>query len=521
MIFWGKFYIYFLIILFFFKLIYCVNKTEPGKPFPDNFIWAVGSSAFQIEGATKEDGRGPTIWDHYMGENGYIADNSTAEISCDSYHKYEEDVLLVKNLNVTHYRFSIAWSRIFPRGVTSEINQKGVDYYNNLINLLIEYNVEPIITLHHFDLPLALHFKGGWLNDNIQDWFAEYARFCFQNFGDRVKYWVTFNEPNQQALEGYCGSNNLLAPGSFDEHCSWTVYQAVYNQLIAHGKAVEIYKNEFARRQNGKIGINLAAIALDAESIKHQIAADLWNDLYFGLFAHPIFTTKGNYPPSVITLFQEIMRRDNSTVQRLRMLSQDEALLLRGSADFLGLSYYYTRMVKKGYVKTSSKNIGELYNKDAGVTLFINPHWEKVGDRWITHTPHGLYNYLNYIKTNYKNTSILVLQNGCYDVGNEGLEDKTRIVYMKTHLEAIQDAIEAGANVIGYTAWSLMDSFEFRHGYTVKFGLYHVNFSDPDRARIPKRSVEFYRNVTSENRIGPYFNEIIKQEDYENINILN
>ena len=216
------------IILSFIALTICYEAEEDllYDHFPPDFIWGAATAAYQIEGGWNEDGKGPSIWDVFTKEDGHIIDNSSGDVACDSYHKYKEDVQLLVGMGVDSYRFSISWSRVLPNGI-GEKNQAGIDYYNNLINELLSNGIEPAVTLYHWDLPQALHVQGGWLNSSITEWFEEYSRLCFTEFGDRVKYWITLNEPRETSLQGY--GNGAHAPGIVGE--GTTAYIAAHNQI--------------------------------------------------------------------------------------------------------------------------------------------------------------------------------------------------------------------------------------------------------------------------------------------------
>merc|ERR1712032_661324 len=260
--------------------------------FPDDFIWGSATAAYQIEGAWNEGGKGPSIWDVFTKVPGNIIDGSSGDVACDSYHNYKEDVRLMKEMGLTSYRFSIGWTRILPDG-TGARNPEGIQYYHNLIDELLLNEIVPAVTLYHWDLPQALQDQGGWLNASVADWFEEYARVCFEEFGDRVKIWIKLNEPWVVAVLGH--GTGEMAPG--DVGIGTLVYQAAHNELLAHGKAVAIYRSEFAE-QNGKIGITLSISWKEPEDPSNADQLQASDDaLMFdiGWFAQPILAS--DYPP--------------------------------------------------------------------------------------------------------------------------------------------------------------------------------------------------------------------------------
>ncbi|KAH1014875.1 hypothetical protein HUJ05_012687 [Dendroctonus ponderosae] len=236
-----------------FLIVSLATSAVAEKYFPDEFKFGAATASYQIEGGWDEDGKGLSMWDNFAHEPGHIADNSTGDIACDSYHKYREDVAILKDLGVDIYRFSIAWPRIMPNGTPNEINQAGIDYYLNLIAELLLHDIEPIVTIYHWDLPQHLEDLGGWLNPQIADYFGDYARVVFEHFGPYVKYWITLNEPLAICSMGYGGDS--LAPGK--SLVGDGIYQCAYNTIKAHAKAYRIYEQEFKPEQGGKVTSNI------------------------------------------------------------------------------------------------------------------------------------------------------------------------------------------------------------------------------------------------------------------------
>ncbi|PON45551.1 Glycoside hydrolase [Trema orientale] len=229
------------------------NREVSRSDFPPNFIFGVATSAYQVEGASKEGGRGPSIWDAFSHTTSKIRDESNGDTAVDQYHKYKEDIELIAKLGFDAYRFSISWSRIFPDGLGTKVNEEGITYYNNLINALLQRGIQPYVTLYHWDLPLYLHeTMGGWLNKEIVKYFSIYADTCFENFGDKVKKWCTLNEPVRTAVDGYCCGR--FAPGR-NEHPSTEPYLVAHHQLLAHAAAFSIYENKYKEKQGGQVGL--------------------------------------------------------------------------------------------------------------------------------------------------------------------------------------------------------------------------------------------------------------------------
>jgi len=440
--------------------------------FPQDFTWGVATSAYQIEGAWNEDGKGESIWDRFSRQKYAIRSGETGDVACDHYHRMEEDVALLKTLGVKSYRFSTAWTRILPEG-TGEINPKGLDFYNRLVNALLTVGIEPVICLYHWDLPQAIQDRGGWNNRQTADWFAEYARVLFDHLGDRVKRWATFNEPWCTSFLGH--GTGQFAPGICDFS---EVYQSIHHQLLAHGKTVDVF------RQNnypGEIGIILnfeyATPASDSEA---DIAATKrYIDQYVALFADPLF--KGSYP-------QETMAWMGSMAPEIQ--SGDLEIISR-PIDYLGINYYTS------FVVAYDPNGGHFKFRTSPKTL---PMWGHTEVNWGIY-PMGLTETLITFQKNYGNPRMYVTENGCaaMDEPDEKgfVEDYQRINYIRAHLIAAQKAIQMGVNLQGYYYWSLLDNFEWAEGYRPRFGLCRVNYENG--MRIPKKSFHWYQDVISNN----------------------
>ncbi|ELV10219.1 Lactase-phlorizin hydrolase [Tupaia chinensis] len=460
--------------------------------FRDDFLWGVSSSAYQIEGGWNADGKGPSIWDnftHTPGSN--VKDNATGDIACDSYHKVDADLNMLRALRVKAYRFSISWSRIFPTGRNSSVNSHGVDYYNRLIDGLVASNIFPMVTLFHWDLPQALQDIGGWENPSLIELFDSYADFCFQTFGDRVKFWMTFNEPMYQAWLGY-GSGEF-APGVKDP--GWAPYKVAHAVIKAHARAYHTYDEKYRQKQKGVISLSLNTHWGEPKSpnVPRDVeAADRSLQFSLGWFAHPIFRN-GDYPDAMKWKVGNRSELQHLATSRLPSFTEEEKAYIRGTADVFCLNTYSSRIVQH---KTPRLN-PPSYEDDRELTEEEDPSWPSTATNRAA--AWGMRRLLNWIKEEYGNIPIYVTENGV-GLTSDKLEDTERIFYHKTYInEALKAYRLDGVDLRGYAAWSLMDNFEWQSGYTVKFGLYHVDFSNMNRPRTARASTRFYTEVITNN----------------------
>ncbi|XLS95329.1 hypothetical protein HN51_071337 [Arachis hypogaea] len=468
--------------------------------FPHGFIFGAASSSFQVEGAADEGGREPSIWDTFTHKYpGKIQDGSNGDVAADEYHHYKEDVEALKDMNMDAYRFSISWSRILPKGrLNGGVNKEGVNYYNNLINELLAKDIQPFVTIFHWDLPQALEDEyGGFLSPEIVNDFQDYAEVCFKQFGDRVKHWITINEPWSFSYEAY--ATGKFAPGrcSAWQNLSCTggdsgtePYMVTHHLLLAHAATVNIYKTKYQASQKGLIGIALLCfwmVPLHDTELDHH-AAQRSLDFMLGWFMEPI--TKGDYPSSMQLLVGN----------RLPKFSLYQSGILRGSFDFIGLNYYTSFYAAHAPELSKAK---PSYLTDSLVTLtsknMFPLHLQGASD-WLSVYPKGIHDLLFYFKSNYDNPLIYITENGIDELNDptlaleEALADQTRIDYYYSHLQYIQTAIKGGVNVKGYFAWSLIDNFEWDHGYTVRFGIYFVDYENGLK-RHPKKSAIWFKNL--------------------------
>ncbi|XP_044761903.1 myrosinase 1-like [Coccinella septempunctata] len=463
---------------------FSIHFAHAQNIFPDHFRLGVASASYQIEGGWNASDKGENIWDRLTHEHPeVIKDNSTGDVACDSYHLWKKDVEILKNLGVDYYRFSISWTRLLPTGRVDKISSDGLKYYNDLIDSLLENKIEPVVTLYHWDLPQALQYFGGWTNLITSDFFAQYARLVFSRFGDRVKTWITINEPYsicETTYGDFQGAPLIHSPGIGDYLCGKTI-------LVAHSKAFHIYDKEFREKQGGKIGITIDTIWAEPRTNKSEDveAAEREMQMSFGWWAHPIFSTNGDYPEIMKSRIEERSRQENFVESRLPSFTKEEILNLRGSADFLGLNHYNTKLISN-----TEFPIGEpSFQKDKGTSAFQDPNWKP-----NKHTvPWGFRKLLNWIKREYDNPLVYITENGFPDEGQ--LQDVGRVIFHKEMMKAMLQAIGDGCNIQSYTVWSIMDNMEWRDGYTIKFGLYQVDFNNPNRTRTPKASAKFFKTV--------------------------
>ncbi len=442
------------------------------KQFPENFLWGTATSAYQIEGAAREEGKGESIWDRYSHSPGRVLGEDNGDVACDSYHRWEEDLQLIKETDNNTYRFSLSWPRIIPDGIGS-INQKGMDHYARIIDRLLEFGIKPNITLNHWDLPQALQDKGGWVTLESIDWFGDYAEKVFKQFGDRVPFWSTHNEPWVAAFLGNYYAT--MAPGYTELS---KAFQSAHHLLVSHANAVQRFRMLGC---SGKIGIvlNVTHYTPDSARVEDIAACRRAYDFNNGLFLKPLF--HGEYSPELMKWLEP-----QGPCQQ-----PSDMALIKGTVDFVGLNYYMTSSVK--------------YHQDGGIlklkeTLISNTYWGRTEMDWGVN-PAGLFEILKDVQLNYGNPEMYITENGmaAEDTPDENgfVRDRGRIMFLRDHLLAVHDAIANGANVKGYYAWSLMDNFEWSQGYKPRFGLIRVDY--PTLKRIPKQSYYWYKDVSKAN----------------------
>lgn len=456
------------------------------KPFPEHFVWGAATASYQIEGAVREGGRGLSIWDAFSHTPGKVMNGDTGDVACDHYHRIEEDVQLMKTLGLKAYRFSIAWPRIQPNS-KGDPNPEGIVFYNRLIDCLLENGIEPWVTLYHWDLPQALQAEhNGWLNRELVPMFGKFSRICFEQFGDRVKNWITLNEPWCSAVLGY--GIGMHAPGHVDND---EPYIAAHHLILAHAKAVQIYRSEFSA-QKGQIGIvNNCDWRIPLTDSEEDIAsAERSLEFFLAWFADPIW--KGDYPA--------VMRERLG--DRLPVFTDEEKKLVRGSSDFFGLNHYSTMYASEPETDEEldanvAGNGGMI--EDQWVHLSVDPAWQQTQMSWSI-VPEGCRDLLKWIDDRYGHPPIYITENGCalHEPDREAaVNDTVRRDFFDGYLRECRNAIGQGVDLRGYFAWSLMDNFEWSWGYERRFGLVRVDYETLERT--PKLSAEWYRKTIEEN----------------------
>ena len=444
--------------------------------FPKDFLWGTATAAYQIEGAWNEDGKGESIWDRFTHKPYRILNGDTGDIACDHYHHLEEDVALLKDLGVKSYRFSISWPRILPQG-KGNVEPRGLDFYDRLVDQLLEAGILPMATLNHWDFPQALQDLGGWPNRDSVNWFTDYARIVFNKLGDRVSFWATHNEPMVVAFTGYAQGN--FAPGiaSFPQG-----FQAAHHLNLAHGRTVQLYRQLGLEGQIG-IVLDLFTFTPKTNNPADVAAAGRLEDLINNTFLDPIFT--GTYPQDLMKWMGE-MAPD---------IHDGDMAVINQPIDYLGINYYFGDVVK-------FKNSGILRVESESN---VDPGWGRTDNGWGI-CPSQLTNLLVHIKEKYGNPPVYITENGtALDVpaDEEGVvNDQGRINYLRAHFIAAYQALQQGVDLRGYYIWSLMDNFEWAEGYSIRFGLVHVDFDDPRRKRTPKASYRWYRDIIKQNSVS-------------------
>ncbi|XP_071819541.1 cytosolic beta-glucosidase-like [Apostichopus japonicus] len=465
--------------------------------FPSDFAWGCATAAYQIEGGHDADGKGEGAWDAFCRIPDKILNGHTGDVACDSYHKIDDDVKLLKDLGVSHYRLSLSWPRILPSGFVTDVNQAGVSYYHKLLDALAAANIQPMVTIHHFDLPKALDDLGGWHNELMAVYFNQYADFCFKEFGSKVKLWITINEPKVFAVYGY--DFGKFPPGW--THVGSGTYRAVSIMLKGHAMAYRTYDMKYRSTQEGQVSIAFNSFWSQpkTDSDADEAAAERFRQFELGGLAQPIFVD-GDTPKSVRETIAKKSSQAGLLCSRLPPFTEEERELLKNSADFFALNYYSTRLVSNREVDPQSLLLPDIY-ADFDAEESFDPSFPRACSEWLYSAPWGFRKLLNWIKKNYGNVKIYITENGFSDEdGPMNLEDEDRIKYYKAHInEMLKARLLDGVDVRGYFAWSLMDNFEWAEGYRERFGLHHVDFNDPQRPRRAKASAKVYAKIVKDN----------------------
>jgi beta-glucosidase len=446
--------------------------------FPDDFFWGVATSAHQIEGAFHEDGRGESIWDRLEATPGSIADGSDASVACDHYHRWRDDIGLMTRLGVNAYRFSIAWPRILPAG-RGTVNAAGLDFYDALVDALLKERIRPLITLYHWDLPQALQDQGGWMSRESVDAFVEYADVVTTRLGDRVKYWITHNEPWCIAHLGYDSGEH--APGIKDPAGA---LRAAHHVLLSHGRACPVIRENVSDARVG-IVLNLTP-ASPASNDPKDVDASRWFDGFFNRwYLDPVF--RGDYPQDVI---DDRVAVGHLGGHELPFVWQGDMETIVAPLDYLGVNYYSRVVIRAG-------------EDGRPQAVQMVPDEELTDMGWEVY-PAGLTELLERLHRDYSPPQIYITENGAAyadapdDTGR--IADTRRIDFIHRHLRAAHRALISGVPLAGYFVWSLVDNFEWAHGYKKRFGLYWVDYET--QKRIPKDSSVWYHTVIETNAVN-------------------
>ncbi|KAG7189307.1 hypothetical protein KM043_016964 [Ampulex compressa] len=449
------------------------NELANNK-FPPDFYFGAGSSAYQFEGAWNVSDKGESIFDHMLHmDSDLVIDKSNGDVASDFYHKYKEDIRLAKSTGCNMYKISLSWSRILPTGYSNNISQDGIRFYNSVIDEMLANGIEPMISLFHWDLPYSLQKLGGWTNTLIITWFTDYARVAFDAFGDRVKYWTTINDPAGFCTVGYGESNTIpgLTPSGI------TDYLCGFNVLLAHASVYRMYATTYQPIQKGKVGISFTYKWFEPDrkdSINDTLAAERAYQWHNEWMTHPIFSESGDYPPVMkdTILINSFIQGFSDT--RLPTLTEYDINFIRGTADFLGVNFY-----NAAFVRTKDSPLDIVSFNDDG-------NFVEVKNNATTEFPQS--------------------QNTPWALG--------RLVYHEQHLTEVLKAMQKGVRIRSYLTRSLIDGFEWEKGYTVKYGLYSVDFNDENRPRLPRLSSTFLSQIYETRNIQEIetvFNETINE----------
>jgi len=449
--------------------------------FPKGFIWGTATSSYQIEGAATEDGRGESIWDRFSKTPGKVGDGTNGDVACDHYHRFRDDVALMKRLGMQAYRFSIAWPRVLPSG-RGKVNPAGLDFYNRLVDALLEAGIEPFVTLYHWDLPQALQDEGGWTRRSTAEAFVEYSGIVARSLGDRVKKWITHNEPWCTSMLGY--EKGIHAPGIKDFR---SALAASHHVLLSHGWAVPVIR---AASPGAQVGITLNLSPSEPAS---PSAADYdafrRHDGYFNRwFLDPLYGR--HYPADMVA---DYIKEGHLPAEGLTVLQPGDLQAIAVPCDFLGINYYNRAVLR-------SDKVPESENLPRTVFLAPESEWTEMG--WEVHAD-SLRQLLTRLHLEYAPGNLYVTENGAsFSTGPDAqgrVRDEKRLAFLREHFLAARKAMDAGARLAGYFVWSLMDNFEWDRGYSQRFGIVWVNYET--QQRIPKDSALWYRDVIAANAV--------------------
>jgi len=437
--------------------------------FPEGFVWGTATAAYQIEGGYED--RGECIWDEFCRWPGKVHEDDSGQVADDHYHLYKQDVALMADLGLAAYRFSVSWPRVLPEG-SGQVSQKGLDFYSRLVDELLGAGIEPFVTLYHWDLPSALQRLGGWAARDTVSRFVDYATIVAERLGDRVHYWITHNEPWVAAFVGHLEGRH--APGWEDLGLA---LQVSHHLLLSHGLAVPVLREQGDEATRVGITLNFSPAYPASDSAEDVAAARRHDGFANRWFLDPVFT--GQYPQDMWNIFGFTMPR----------VAAGDMEIIRRPIDFLGVNYYSRALV--------AHREGEFLN-----VVKLHPQGEYTAMDWEVY-PQGLTDLLVRLARDYGSPAMYITENGCaYEdvLTPEGkVHDDKRISYLRQHIAAAHRAIQQGVPLKGYFLWSLMDNFEWGHGYSRRFGIVYVDFCT--QRRIPKDSAAYYASVIAENAV--------------------
>ena len=437
--------------------------------FPADFVWGTATASYQIEGAVDEDGRGESIWDRFCATPGNVRSGDSGRTACDFYHRYPADIALMQDLGIDGFRFSISWPRIVPDG-RGGVNQAGLDFYDRLVDSLLASGIKPFATLYHWDLPQALEDCGGWPSRETVDAFGGYVEAVVGRLGDRVGHWITHNEPWVTSWIGYGFGTH--APGRTSER---DALAAAHHLLLSHGRAVEILRREAPMASVG-ITLNLYDIDPASEAPEDVDAARYSDGFHNRWFLDALF--HGEYPVDMLESFED----------KLPAIVEGDMQAIAVPLDFLGVNYYSRYVIGAG--------------REGGAPVHVRaPESEYTEMGWEVY-PDGLFHVLMRVRDDYGPDRIFITENGSAfpDVRRHDgtVDDPERLAYLESHIDAVRLAVEQGVPVAGYFAWSLLDNFEWAHGYSKRFGIVYVDY--PTLERVPKASYAWYRSFLARQR---------------------
>ncbi|KAG6451630.1 hypothetical protein O3G_MSEX007275 [Manduca sexta] len=458
--------------------------------FPPGFQFGAASAAYQVEGGWNASDKAENIWDRFVHDKPhFVADLANGDVACDSYHLWRRDIEMAAELGLHFYRFSIAWSRLLPNGFADKISEDGLNYYNNVIDGLLEKGIQPMVTLYHWDLPQSLQDLGGWTNPLIVDWFGDYARVVFSHFADRVKIWITINEPLSFCDGTYSYGTN--APGIYDPEVG--TYLCNKNVLLAHAKAYRIYDKEFREMYQGELTLANHLMWYEPFTPEDEELTETARQYMVGRYSHAVYSKEGGWPPAVEQVVAELSKAKGYSESTLPAFTDEEIEFIRGTFDYYAVNHYTSQLTRT--VDDGSPGLNVEYE--------IHPDWKPTQSSWFYVYPEGIRKQILWLRERYGDMKFIITENGYSS--SIGLQDTERIEYYKEYLKQLLLGIkEDGLNITGYTAWTLMDNFEWTDGYNSRFGLYEVDFSSPERTRTPKASAEFYKNLIRHNSLSIY-----------------